>query len=101
MLHPYRSLASTVAHWPVLLAAAVFGLLECLALDLRMEQGAQQTIKDGIVAAEAARDFVSRDLLQGILDDTEEHIDYLETQLELAQRLGEPNYLQLQAEPAA
>jgi bacterioferritin len=75
-------------------------LLECLALDLRMEQGAQQTIKDGIVACEQARDFVSRDLLQGILDDTEEHIDYLETQLELAQRLGEPNYLQLQAEPA-
>jgi bacterioferritin len=71
-------------------------LLEALACDLRSEQAAQLTIKDGIAACEAARDYVSRDLLQHILDDTEEHIDFLEMQLELAAKVGEQNYLQTQ-----
>lgn len=71
-------------------------LLEALACDLKSEQGAQLTLKDGIAAAELARDYVSRDLLQHILEDTEEHIDFLETQLELAAKVGEPNYLQSQ-----
>jgi bacterioferritin len=71
-------------------------LLEALGCDLTSERGAQQTIKDGIAACEAARDYVSRDLLQGILEDTEEHIDFLETQLDLAAKVGEPNYLQSQ-----
>jgi len=71
-------------------------LPEALACDLKMEQTAQATIKDGIAACEAARDYVSRDLLQHILDDTEEHIDFLETQLELIGKVGEPNYLQSQ-----
>ena len=71
-------------------------LLEALACDLKSELGAQATIKDGIAAAELARDYVTRDLLQGILEDTEEHIDFLETQLELAQKVGEQNYLQSQ-----
>ena len=74
---------------------------EVLACDLKSEQGAQATIKNGIAVAEAARDYVSRDLLQGILDDTEEHIDFLETQLELIEKVGLPNYLQSQmGEPA-
>ena len=67
---------------------------EALACDLKAEQGAQATIKDGIAHCESARDYVSRDLLQGILDDTEEHIDFLETQLELIDKVGLPNYLQ-------
>lgn len=71
-------------------------LPEALACDLKSEQTAQATIKDGIAACEAARDYVSRDLLQHILDDTEEHIDFLETQLELIGKVGEPNYLQSQ-----
>ncbi len=71
-------------------------LLEALSCDLTSEQGAQKTIKDGIAACEAARDYVSRDLLQGILEDTEEHIDFLETQLDLASKVGEANYLQSQ-----
>ena len=66
-------------------------LLDC---DLRLERAAQLTIKEGIAACEAARDYVSRDILQGILDDTEEHIDFLETQLSLVKSLGEANYLQ-------
>ena len=59
-----------------------------------MEQGAQATIKDGIAHCETVRDYVSRDLLQKILDDTEEHIDFLETQLELIEKVGTQNYLQ-------
>jgi bacterioferritin len=74
---------------------------EILQADLALERAAQQTIKDGIATCEAARDFVSRDVLQGILEDTEEHIDLLETQLELIEKVGLPNYLQsLMGEPS-
>jgi bacterioferritin len=71
-------------------------LVEALGCDLTSERAAQQTIKDGINTCEAARDYVSRDLLQGILEDTEEHIDFLETQLDLVAKVGEQNYLQSQ-----
>ena len=74
--------------------AACESVPEALACDLRLEQGAQQTIKDGIAHCESVRDYVSRDLLQEILDDTEEHIDFLETQLDLIGKVGEQNYLQ-------
>jgi bacterioferritin len=67
---------------------------EILTSDLALERGAQQTVKDGISHCESVRDFVSRDLLLKILDDTEEHIDFLETQLELIERVGLPNYQQ-------
>ena len=69
-------------------------LIECMNCDLKLEYAAQATIKDGIAACEVARDYVSRDLLQGILDDTEEHIDFLETQLDVAGKVGEQNYHQ-------
>ncbi len=71
-------------------------LVEALGCDLKSEQGAQATVKEGIAHCELARDYVSRDLLQHILEDTEEHIDFLETQLELVKQVGEPNYLQSQ-----
>ncbi len=71
-------------------------LVECLGCDLKSELAAQATIKDGIAACETARDYVSRDLLQHILEDTEEHIDFLETQLDLVGKVGEQNYLQSQ-----
>ena len=70
--------------------------VEILQCDLKSEQGAQATIKDGIAYCEIARDYVSRDLLQGILDDTEEHIDFLETQIDLLGKVGIQNYLQSQ-----
>ena len=69
-------------------------LIECMNCDLKLEYAAQATIKDGIAACEVARDYVSRDLLQTILDETEEHIDFLETQLDVAGKVGEQNYLQ-------
>ena len=69
---------------------------EILACDLASEQGAQVTIKAGMAHCESVRDYVSRDLLQGILDDTEEHIDFLETQIELIAKVGLQNYLQSQ-----
>ncbi|MBK6615564.1 bacterioferritin [Ottowia sp.] len=69
---------------------------EILRCDLQAEVGAQATIKDGIQHCEQARDYVSRDLLQDILDDTEEHIDFLETQIELIDKVGVQNYLQSQ-----
>lgn len=68
-------------------------ILEC---DLRLERAAQGTIKDGIAQCEVVRDYVSRDILQDILDDTEEHLDFLETQLDLLAKVGLQNYLQSQ-----
>lgn len=67
---------------------------EILNCDLALERGAQQTVKDGMAHCEAVRDYVSRDLFQKILNDTEEHIDFLETQLDLIGKVGLPNYLQ-------
>jgi bacterioferritin len=69
---------------------------EILSSDLALELGAQATIKDGIAHCESVRDYISRDLLQEILDDTEEHIDFLETQIELVGKVGLQNYLQSQ-----
>ncbi len=70
--------------------------VEILHCDLKIELASQQVIKDGIAHCEAVRDYVSRDLLQHILDDTEEHIDHLETQIELVAKVGEQNWLQSQ-----
>ena len=71
---------------------------EMLDCDLQLEKMAQITVKDGVAACEAARDFVSRELFQHILDDTEEHIDWLETQKDLIDKVGLQNYLQSQME---
>src|SRR5690554_1240380 len=69
---------------------------EILSCDLRLEKISQETVKEGIAYCESVQDFVSRDLLQGILRDTEEHIDWLETQTELLDKVGLQNYLQSQ-----
>ena len=67
---------------------------EILSSDLALERAAQATIKDGIAHCESVRDYVSRDLLLEILQDTEEHIDFLETQIDLLGKVGVQNYLQ-------
>jgi bacterioferritin len=74
---------------------------EILDCDLRSERGAQATVKEGIAHCEAVRDYVSRELLEDILVDTEEHIDYLETQLDVLAKVGLQNYLQSQMDVAS
>jgi bacterioferritin len=70
---------------------------EILDCDLRSERDAQAAVKEGIAHCESVRDYVSRELLEDILKDTEEHIDFLETQLDVLAKIGLQNYLQLQA----
>ena len=69
-------------------------LVEGLTADLAVETGGRVTLIEGIKLCEASADFVTREVLTEILSDTEEHIDFLETQLSLAASLGEANYLQ-------
>ncbi len=71
-------------------------VVEILNCDLGSELGNQRCLKEAIPAAEEARDFVSRDILSKILEETEEHIDWLETQLDLVNRVGVQNYVQEQ-----
>jgi bacterioferritin len=67
---------------------------EALACDLQLEMLALPDLKNGIVHCEQVGDYVSRELLEDILESEEEHIDWLETQLSLIERIGEANYLQ-------
>ena len=69
---------------------------EMLKCDLKLEQLAVPDLRDGIEYCEQVRDYVSRDLFQGILDSEEEHIDWLETQLDLINKVSLKNYLQSQ-----
>jgi bacterioferritin len=67
---------------------------EALEADLALEVGGRTTLVDGVKQCELAQDYVSREVLTEILVDTEEHIDFLETQLSLFRSLGEQNYMQ-------
>ncbi len=67
---------------------------ECLKADLGLEQAGRVTLVDGIKLCDEHRDYVTREILERILEDTEHHIDYVETQLSLLASLGEQNYLQ-------
>jgi bacterioferritin len=70
--------------------------IETLHCDLRLELQSQAHLKEAIAHCENVRDYVSRELFEDILEDTEEHIDHLETQIELVGKVGEPNFLQSQ-----
>ena len=69
---------------------------ECLSGDLKLEHAGHADTKAAVTYCESVNDYVSRDLVQEILEDTEEHIDYLETQLQLIDKVGLQNYLQTQ-----
>ncbi|MGB1221053.1 MAG: bacterioferritin [Alcanivoracaceae bacterium] len=72
-------------------------MLEC---DLKLELKAVPDLREGIKYCEGVQDYVSRDLLADILESEEEHIDWLETQLSLIDKVGLENYLQKQMESA-
>lgn len=74
--------------------------LEMLQCDLQIEQKAIPDLREGIAYCEDVRDYVSRDLLRQILDSEEDHVDWLETQLSLIERVGIVNYEQKQMLPA-
>ena len=67
---------------------------EAIVCDLRLEMRALPDLKAAITHCEEVKDYISRDVLKKILDSEEEHIDWLETQLGLIEKLGEPLYLQ-------
>jgi bacterioferritin len=68
-------------------------MLEC---DLKLELDAIPQLKEAIAYCELVADYVTRELLEDILESEEEHVDWLETQLELVQQVGIENYLQSQ-----
>jgi bacterioferritin len=68
--------------------------LEALKCDLRQENIAHPVLKEAIAYCEQVKDYVSRELLEDILESEEEHIDWLETQIGLADSLGLQNWLQ-------
>ena len=69
---------------------------ECLECDLKLEQLAHKDLKAAIADCESVQDYVSRELFESILESEEEHIDFLETQLDLIKRVGAQNYAQSQ-----
>ncbi|HWU02336.1 MAG TPA: bacterioferritin [Novosphingobium sp.] len=74
---------------------------EILRADLALEMDALPLLREAIAYCETVRDFVSRDLFQHILESEEEHVDHLETQFEMIERMGLQNYIQLQSEAGA
>ena len=73
---------------------------EVLRSDLALEGDAIPLLRDAIAHCEAVRDYVSRDLFRRILDNEEEHVDFLERQFDMIERMGIQNYVQLQSKPA-
>ena len=73
---------------------------EILRADLALEMEAIPPLREGIAHCETVRDYVSRELLEAILANEEEHVDTLEKQFDLIARMGLENYIQLQSEGA-
>ncbi len=73
---------------------------EMLKADLTVEIEAVKQLKGAIAHCEKVHDYPSRDLLAEILDNEEEHVDHLEQQFEMIERMGIQNYIQLQSKPA-
>jgi bacterioferritin len=75
-------------------------LREILACDLKLEQEARNDLKPAVAYCEKTGDFVTRELFVHILENEEEHIDFLQTQFRLIEQMGIENYAQLQSKPA-
>ena len=75
--------------------------IEILHCDLKLETVSLAHLREAIACCEAVRDYVSREIFEGILEDTETHVDHLETQIGLVAQVGEQNYLQTQMGPTA
>ncbi len=73
---------------------------EVLKADLELEQEAIPLLRDAIQHCEAVRDYVSRDLFKRILENEEEHVDYLEKLFDQIKLMGVQNFVQLQSKPA-
>ncbi|MGS1016742.1 bacterioferritin [Allosphingosinicella humi] len=73
---------------------------EILKADLALEQEAVAQLRNAIQHCESVRDYVSRDLFAEILANEEEHVDTLEKQFDMIERMGLLNYIQLQSKPA-
>jgi bacterioferritin len=69
---------------------------ECLKCDLRLEMAGHPVLCEAIAYCESVADFISRELFEDILEGEEEHIDWLETQIDLIQKIGIQNYMQSQ-----
>jgi len=70
---------------------------EALECDLKLEQAARPPLQEAIAYCETVKDYISREILEEILESEEEHIDFLETQLSLIADMGLQNWLQSQA----
>jgi bacterioferritin len=78
----------------LLIGETVPEIIDC---DLRLEEMAMPALREAIAHCEQVRDYVTRDLLREILEDEEDHVDFLETQQGLIDKLGLENYTQLQS----
>ncbi|WP_427968553.1 bacterioferritin [Altererythrobacter sp.] len=73
---------------------------EILKADLAVEMEAIPLLRDAIEHCETVRDYTSREIFERILESEEEHVDFLETQFDMIERMGLQNYVQLQSKPA-
>ena len=73
---------------------------EIIAADLKTEYDGLPLLKEAIAHCETVKDYISRELIEDILESEEEHIDFLETQQDLIRAMGIQNYIQLQSESA-
>jgi bacterioferritin len=77
------------------------GVAEILACDMKLERIAIPDLRAGIALCETAKDYVTRELLEDILEGEEEHVDFIEAQQGLIEKMGIQNYVQLQSAPAS
>jgi len=81
----------------LLIGESVAEILDC---DLKLEQAAMPLLREAVAHCESVRDYASRELFEAILEGEEEHVDFLEAQIGLIDKIGIENYTQLQSSSA-